>query len=116
MSSATIVSSSTRPAPTSLRALKRGCRRRVGTGRECTAGQGKGLFGAGAEAAIGLLEEVGVAAAGAGLPAARPMLGAAEPLIGEFVVNLTCGTVTWVESTEVVDELGMGEPDEIPVE
>jgi len=32
------------------------------------------------------------------------------------VVNLTWGTVTWVESTEVVDELGMGEPEELPVE
>jgi len=62
------------------------------------------------------LEEVGVAAAGAGLPAARPTLGAAEPLTGELVVNLTWGTVTWVESTEVVDELGMGEPEELPVE
>ena len=66
-------------------------------------------------AAIGLLE-VGVAATGAGLPAARPTLGAAEPLAGELVVNLTWGTVTWVERTEVVDELGMGEPEELPVE
>jgi len=62
------------------------------------------------------LDEVGVADAGAGLPAARPTLGAAEPLTGELVVNLTWGTVTWVERTEVVDELGMREPDELPVE
>ena len=67
-------------------------------------------------AAIGLLDEVGVADAGAGLPATRPTLGAAEPLTGELVVNFTWGTVTWVERTEVVDELGMGEPDELPVE
>ena len=59
---------------------------------------------------------MGVAATGAGLPAARPTLGAAEPLTGELVVNLTWGTVTWVERTEVVDELGMGDPEELPVE
>ena len=57
-----------------------------------------------------------MAATGAGLPAARPTLGAAEPLTGELVVNLTWGTVTWVERTEVVDELGMGDPEELPVE
>ena len=71
----------------------------------------------GGVATIGLLDEVGVAAAGAGLPAARPTLGAAEPLTGELlVVNTTWGTVTCVERTEVVDELGMAEPEELPVE
>ena len=72
---------------------------------------------AGLVAATGLLDEVGVAAAGAGIPAARPTLGAADPLIGELlVVNCTCGTVTCVETTDVVDELGIVAPTELPAE
>lgn len=51
------------------------------------------------------------------LPAARPTSGALEAPTGEFpVVNWTCGTVTAVLIIEVVDEDGIGDPDDGPVE
>ena len=56
------------------------------------------------------------AGAGAGLPAARPTFGTpVEPAMGLSVVNLTWGTVTAVESTEVVLEKGMVLPADGPV-
>ena len=61
----------------------------------------------------------GATTAGAGVPAAKPTLGAsvvAPGAAGEAVVNATCGTVTCVLRTEVVDDEGMGEPAEGPVE
>lgn len=58
---------------------------------------------------------VGVAGAGAGLPAARPTLGTPDaPAMGLWVVNRTWGTVTWVEKTEVVKEVEMVWPAEGP--
>ena len=60
---------------------------------------------------------MGDAATGSWLPAARPTLGALEAPTGELpVVNCTWGTVTAVLITEVVDEEGIGDPDETPVE
>lgn len=46
---------------------------------------------------------------GAGLPATRTMLGdPVAPLAGFWVAKLTCGTVTSVERSEIVDDAGIG--------
>lgn len=60
---------------------------------------------------------MGMAGAGAGLPAARTMLGdPVAPSAGFSVANLTCGTVTLVERSDVMDDAGIGWPAEIPAE
>ena len=60
---------------------------------------------------------VGDITTGAGLPGTSPTLGALVAPTGELPVEkYACGTVTAVLSTEVVDEDGIGWPDEAPVE
>ena len=52
---------------------------------------------------------VGMAGTGAGLPAARTTLGdPVAPSAGFWVANLTCGTVTSVDKSEVVNDAGIG--------
>lgn len=60
---------------------------------------------------------MGMADTGAGLPAARIMLGdPVAPSADFWVANLTCGTMTLVERSETVDDAGIGWPAEIPEE